>query len=166
MAMRAVERASVRDLRDVDIFTRLADSDLEEIARYCEQDTYAAGEYCALQGDTTEELHIVKEGKVAVEVRIDVAPYTQTVNIATLGRGKVVAWSALVEPNILTASVKCLERTQVINIKASHLQRVFKERPWVEATVMRNLAVVISSRLRDSRAQLVSLIAEMIKQGK
>jgi len=166
MAIKTAERVSVRDLRDVDIFARLTADDLAQIADYCTQDAYEAGEYCAVQGEATEELHIVNEGKVAVGMRVTVVPYTKTVNIATLSRGKVYAWSALVEPNVLTASVKCIEKTRVISIKASDLQRVFKERLWVEAIVMKNLAVIISSRLRDSRAQLVSVIAEMIKQGK
>lgn len=166
MAMKLAERIPVRDLRGVDVFSRLSDDDLSCIANYCIRDVYEAGKYCALQGNTTDELHIVNEGKVAVEMRVDVVPFTQTVNIANLGKGKVCAWSALVEPNVLTASVKCVDRTQVISIKASHLQRIFKERPRVEAVVMRNLAVIISSRLRDSRAQLVALIGEMIKQGK
>lgn len=166
MTIRAAERVMVKDLQGVDVFARLSDSDLAQIASFCTQDTYETGKYCAVQGDTTNQLHIVNEGRVAVEMRIEVAPYTQTINIATLGRGKVYAWSALVEPNILTASVKCLEKTRVINIKDTDLRRVFKEKPWIESVVMKNLAVIISSRLRDSRVQLVALIAEMIKQGK
>ncbi len=84
----------------------------------------------------------------------------------TLGKGKTFAWSALVEPHVLTASVKCVEKAQVISIKASDLERVFKERPIIEVVVMKNLAGVISYRLRESRAQLLHLIAEMVKQGK
>ena len=99
-------------------------------------------------------------------MRIEVTPYTQTISIATLTRGNVFAWSALVEPHVITASVRSTERAQIICIKASDLRRIFKERPSIERVVMKNLATVISSRLRDSMAQLVRLVAEMIKQGK
>lgn len=159
-------RVPVSELRGVDIFAGLSDNDLAQISRICTQEVYDAGEYCARQGDTTDELRIVNVGKVALEMRINVVPYTQTVTIATLTPGKVCAWSALVEPHVLTASIKCLEPTRIIDVKASELERIFDDRPRVECVVMRNLAVVISSRLRDSRTQLVALIAEMIKQGK
>jgi len=54
----------------------------------------------------------------------------------------------------------------VISMPASDLQRIFEEDPTIERVVMKNLAFIIGSRLRDSHAQLERLIAEVIKQGK
>ncbi len=164
--MSTEEQISIKDLQGVDIFAGLSDNDLEQIRKVCIQRTYQAGELCAVQGETTDELRIVNGGKVAIEVRIEVIPYTQTLSVVTLTRGNVFAWSALVEPHVLTASARCIERTQIICIKASDLQHIFKQWSLIERVVMKNLATVISSRLRDSRTQLVRLIAEMIKQGK
>ena len=164
--MNTKEQISIKDVRGVDLFAGLSDQHLEQIAEVCTLRTYQPGERCAVQGETIDELRIVSSGKVAVEMRIEVAPYTQTLSVATLTRGNVFAWSALVEPHILTASVRCIERAQIICIKVSDLQWLFKERPSIERVVMKNLAIVISSRLRDSRDQLVRLVAEMIKQGK
>ena len=70
------------------------------------------------------------------------------------------------EPNVLTSSARCIEKAQIICIKASELQRIIKERPSIEGIVMRNLARIISYRLRDTRNQVVSLVVELIKQGK
>ena len=164
--MNTEDQISIKDLQVVDIFAGLSEQELEPIARVCSQRTYQAGERCAVQGEVTDELLIVNRGKVAIEVRIEVAPYTQTLGITTLTRGNVFAWSALVEPNVLTASSRCTEKAQIICIKASDLQWIFKERPSIERVVMKNLATIISSRLRDSRTQLMRLVAEMIKQGK
>ncbi|MDD5289277.1 MAG: hypothetical protein PHY28_09245, partial [Dehalococcoidales bacterium] len=104
-------------------------------------------------------------GRVAIEMRIDVAPYNQKSTVATLTKGQVCAWSALVEPNVLTSSIKCIEPSEIIAIKASDLQRLFKENPKIELVLMRNLTKVIASRLKDSHRQFVNLVAEMIKQG-
>lgn len=164
--MSTQEQTLIRDLRDTDVFAGLSNHDLEQIAKICSLRTYQAGERCAVQGETTDELGIVNEGKVAIETRIEVAPYTHTLTIATLTRGNVFAWSALVEPHILTASARCIGKSQIICVKATDLQRIFKESPSVERVVMKNLATVISSSLRDSWAQLRRLVAEMIKQGR
>ncbi len=164
--MRTEEQLSARGLRGTDIFAGLSDSSLEQIAKFCKQRLCQAGEYSAVEGEMIDQLLIVNGGKVAIEMRVNVPPHTHTVTVTTLTKGSVGAWSALVPPHVLTASVKCIERTPMISIAASDLQRIFEEEPSIERIVMRNLAGVISSRLRQSRTQLVRLIAEVIKQGK
>ncbi len=159
-------KVSIGELREVDVFAGLSDQDLEIIGELCDVRSYPAGERCAVQGEVIDELRIVHTGRVVVEMRVEAAPYTQTLTITTLSRGNVFAWSAIVEPHVLTASVRCLERTQVLCIKASELERVFRDRPLIERAVMKNLTAIISNRLKGSRSQLVQLVAEMIKQGK
>ena len=164
--MTTEDQVSIKDLQDVDIFAGLTDQELEPIAKACRQRAYQAGERCAAQGEVIDELRILNGGKDALEMRIEVAPYTQTLGLTTLARGNVFAWSALVEPNVLTSSARCIEKAQIICIKASDLQRIIKERSSIERVVMRNLAKIINYRLRDTRNQLVRLVAELIKQGK
>ncbi len=164
--MTSKEQVSIKDLRGVDIFTGLSEHALEEIARNCSQRTYKTGERCAVQGELADELGIVNDGKVAIEMRIEVAPYTQTVSLYTLTRGNMFGWSALVEPHTFTASARCIGEVRAIYIKATNLQRLFKEMPSVEHVMMKNLATIMSLRLRDSYTQLTHLVAEMIKQGR
>ena len=164
--MKVQERISIQDLRGVDIFAGLADHELEQIAKICSRRSYHAGERCAIQGETADEIGIISEGKVSIEMRIEVAPYTQTLGIHTLTRGNLFAWSALVEPNVLTASARCISEVETIRIKTSDLQRLLRENPAIERIVMKNLATIISFRLRESWTQLTRLIAEMIKQGR
>lgn len=163
--MEIVRSVSAEELRGVDIFASLSNDILEKIAGVCIHRTYEAGEYCAVQGKTTDQLLIVNSGKVDVEMRIDVPRYSHTVTTAVLTKGHVCAWSAIVPPHVLTASIRCVERTQMIGVKDSDLQRIFEEKPSVESVVMRNLAAVISSRLKDTREQLIQLVAEVIKES-
>lgn len=156
----------IKDLRGVDIFAGLSNYELEQIAGICRQRIYHAGELCAIQGETTDELRIVNAGKVAIELRIEVAPYTQTLRLATLTGGNAFAYCSLREPYEFIASGRCLGEAQIISIKASDLKRIFRERPSIERVMMRDMAAVMCSRLKDSMTQLVCLVAEMIKQGK
>jgi CRP-like cAMP-binding protein len=160
------EQIAISDLRYADLFVGLSDDDLEQIATSCTWRIFRAGEYCALQGTTTGEIGIISSGKVAIETRIEVPPYAQTLQICILTKGNMVGWSALVPPNILTASVRCMEKSEIIYIKAADLRYIFKESPSIELIVMKNLAAVLSSRLRDSWSQLTGLVSEMVKQGR
>jgi len=155
----------IRDLRGADIFAGLSTYELEQIAKVCSQRTYQNGELCAVQGETIDELRIVTGGKVAVEVRLEVAPFTQTLTVTTLTPGNVFAYCSVVTPYVLIASGRCIGQTQIVSIKAPDLQRIFKERPSIEIIVMRNIATVMCSKLRDSMTQLGRLVTEMIKQG-
>lgn len=164
--MEIAEQVSSKDLWGADVFAGLSDSSLEKIAKLCKQRVYEAGQYCVVQGEVADKLLIVNGGKVASEIQVHVPPNTYTVTITTLTKGRVAAWSALVPPHVLTGSIKCIERTPVISITASDLQRIFEEEPSIERIVMKNLAGIISSRLREIHIQLSRLIAEVIKQGK
>ncbi len=108
--MNTEDQISIKDLQGVDIFAGLSNHDLEQIAKVCSQRIYQPGEQCAVQSEIIYELRIVNGGKVAIEMRIEVTPYTQTLGIATLTRGNVLAWSALVEPHVLTASARCIDK--------------------------------------------------------
>lgn len=163
--METAERVTPADLRETDIFTGLSDENLEEIAQYCTQRTYMAGDYCNVQGKTADQLLIVNGGNVVVEMRVEVPRHSLTVTIATLTKGCVTAWSTLVPPHTLTASVRCVENALMIVINGSDLQRVFNANRAIEATVMRNLAGIISSRYRDSITQISCLCSEVFKEG-
>jgi CRP-like cAMP-binding protein len=153
------------ELRNVDILAGLNPKELEMLSSLCVFKSYATGEYCGHTNETADELLIVNNGKVAIEMRINVQPYNQKLTVATLSKGQVCAWSALVEPYVLTSSIKCIEPSQIIAVKASDIQRIFRENPKFELVMMRNLTKIIASRLRDSHKQFVNLVAEMIKQG-
>lgn len=164
--MKQIKGCMIEDLQGVEVFVGLNDIDLEQIRKLCVHKSYTAGEYCGIHDEPADELLIVNSGKVAIEMGIEVPPYTQKLTVATLTKRQVCSWSALVEPYILTASIKCIEPSQIIAIKASDLMLIFQKVPTIEQVVMRNLTKVIASRLKDSHAQFMNLVAEMIKQGK
>lgn len=163
--MEAIQQVTRAGLKETDIFAGLTDENLEKIARYCTLRTYMSGDYCNIQGKTADQLLIVNEGIVVVEMRVEVPRHSLTVTIATLTKGCVTAWSALVPPHTLTASVRCVEDALMISIKGSDLQYIFEENSAIEATVMRNLAGIISSRYRDSITQISCLCSEVLKEG-
>lgn len=153
------------ELLHVDVLNGLNADDLEGISGLCIFKSYSKGEYCGHANEPADELLIVNKGKVAIEMRIDVPPYNQKLSVAKLSKGQVCAWSALVEPNVLTSSILCVEPSEIIAIKASDMQRLFKKNQNIELVIMKNLTKIIASRLRDSHKQFLNLVVEMIKQG-
>jgi CRP/FNR family cyclic AMP-dependent transcriptional regulator len=57
-------------LRKVSLFQGLTDGQLERIASLCREETHSAGSLILREGEPAEELHILREGRVALEMGI------------------------------------------------------------------------------------------------
>ena len=68
------------------------------------------------------------------------------------------------QPNVYTASAKCLELTDTIYMEASDLVNLFRENSHLGYIMMNNLTTVISSRLTEYRQKLAVEIAATIKK--
>ena len=55
-------------LREVDMFSGLAERNLDRIASLCEEHTYAPGEFLGMQDELGTRLYVVREGEIAASV--------------------------------------------------------------------------------------------------
>jgi CRP-like cAMP-binding protein len=142
-------------LRKSDLFEGLSDDELAAIARMAREETYEIGAVIFRENDIAKNLYIVREGRVAI--LIDIGRGKQTV-IDTVCRNGSFGWSALVPPYILTGTAKVMERTRVIVISGQDLRELCRMNCGTCYTIMEKLATIISSRLKDTRLQLISLM--------
>jgi len=147
---------SVEVLKGFDLFAGLSDDELENIAKVATEHAYAKGTLCFAEGGKAENLELVRSGQVAIEFHIRRLSQHTKVSIMVLGPGRVFAWSALVEPGIFTASARCVERAQIIKMRATDLIDIFEKNSRIGYVVMKNLAATISSRLRHLERREIS----------
>jgi len=145
---------SIEVLKGFDLFAGLSDDELKDIARVATEHVCEKGTLSFAEGGKAENLELVRNGQVAIEFHIRRLSKHAKVTIIVLGPGRVFGWSALVEPGILTASARCVERTQIIKMRATDLIDIFEENNHIGYVVMKNLAATISSRLRRTREKL------------
>lgn len=159
-----ISAPSIEVLKKISLFDGLTDGELVQIAKLCREHSHEAGELCVVEGEKTDYVHFVKRGKVAVEFRIPHAPYGKSITIDTLKEGEVFAWSALVT-GTLTASVRAVEPTEVLDLDAAELTALCERNFHIGYVIMRNLTSVISSRLTRSRLELLRAIGAAIGEG-
>lgn len=145
---------SIEVLKGFDLFGGLSDHELGNIAKVATEHVCEKGTLSFAEGGKAENLEFVRNGQVAIEFYVRRLLKHTKVAIMVLGPGRVFGWSALVEPGILTASARCVERTQIIKMKATDLIDIFEENNHIGYVVMKNLAATISSRLRRTREKL------------
>jgi CRP-like cAMP-binding protein len=141
------------------VFQRLNGEQWQKIASIAEEKTYPAGQIILREGEQAKALYILEEGKVLLEMRV--APYPErtaspTATIQVVTKGELFGWSALVSPNVLTASASTAGKCKVVMINGEQLIEMMDANPVMGYEVMTRLAEVIAGRLKHTREMLMS----------
>jgi len=151
---------AIQILSKFPIFEGLTDDELERIAALCREEVYEAGATIHEEGSAAEYLYIVQDGKVVLEMELELQPYAspRRTTIEVVAKGEAFGWSALVEPYTRTLSAKCMERTRLIILKGSELLDLFDSEPHIGYRITRGVAEMVASRLRDTRQKLTGFL--------
>jgi len=142
-------------LRKSDLLKGLSDSELIEIAKMAREATFEVGVAIFRENDSARDLYIVREGRVAL--LIDIGRNKQTV-IENISRNGSFGWSAMVPPYTFTSAARTLEHTRLIVLAGHDLREFCRTHCSICFSIMENITVIISNRLRDSRLQLINLL--------
>lgn len=148
----------IGSLKAAKIFEGLSEQELELIAAYAREERREAGDVLTREGGGADKLYILLDGAVALKIthRTEFTRDPETVTISQLTRyGEVIGWSALVDPHLYTVTAECVRPSWVIAIDARGLRGMLESRPAIGYGVMKGIARVIRSRLRDTARALV-----------
>ena len=104
--------------------------------------SYSAGDVIFQEGDSGDELFVVRDGEVAVKVRDAV--------VETLGASEIFGEMALVDGKPRSATVVAQTDCVLVPIREKQFLLMIGEAPYFALAVMR----VLVQRLREANAQL------------
>jgi CRP/FNR family cyclic AMP-dependent transcriptional regulator len=141
-------------LKQAGIFHGLTPEQLELIAAIAQEREYHTGDLLFEENSTSDELYIIGRGEVDLQINPmlagedeDIGPIT----IATLRHGQSFGEVALVDQGARTASVRCARYdTCLVVIPRDKLMQLCDEHPQLGYRLMRNLAVDLAAKLRDT----------------
>jgi len=121
--------------------------------------SYACSEDTMLfeQGSRADYLYLLMHG--AVEVRYK--PYDGPPIVLTrLKAGDVVGWSAVIGSPTYTSGARSTTVVEAIRIRGRDLEWLCREHPNTGSVILDRLAQVVSSRWKNARAQVKSMLRE------
>lgn len=118
-------------------------------------EVYEPGTTICRENDEAQTLCILEEGTVAIEVEI--GPLKR-IPVCTVSKGGVFGWSYLVPPYRLTASVISLSKSRGLAINGTDLQQLCNQAPIIGFKIMQNISSVASSRLKNLKLELMSVV--------
>lgn len=140
-------------LRSCELFTGLSDEEIAQVAAIAHKECYEAGELIFAEREAAERLFILQAGRIELCVRLRSAlEPSGEVTVEEVEPGRICGWSSLVKQRRFTASARALEAVEVLSIESDDLNALFDRNAHIGFVVMKQLAEVIASRLRHTRA--------------
>ncbi len=135
----------------------LSREDLEKVANLAAVEQRDRGVVLFREGAESDTLYLVVEGRVALDMHV---PRRGQVRILTIGPGEILAWSALLTDQRMTAMATIVEAATLVAFPAGELQSLCDADRDVGYAVMRRMAVAVARRLLATRLQLLDLYQE------
>ena len=117
----------------------------------------AANRVLFTEGTLCDRIYFLAEGLVALDMHV---PRRDPTRILTVGPGEVLAWSALLSDQRMTATATVLEDTCLVALAAQPLRQLCDADHEIGFALMRLMAMALSRRLLATRLQLLDLFAE------
>lgn len=133
----------VEVLERVELFRALPPAGLARLAERGVSRRFAAGDVLMRQGETSQTLHVIVDGRVRVERAL---AGDRSVTLADLGPGDVVGEMGLLDGAPRSATVTAIEDVETLEIHATVLAVVLIEHPAVSGSLLR----ILSRRLRST----------------
>ena len=115
---------------------------------------FEADRYLAREGDSADQLYLLREGRVALEMT---APGRGTITLLTLEAGELVGVSWLIPPYRWTHDARALEPVRAIALDAACLRRKCEEDHDLGYELMKRFVPVLIARLQGSRLQMLDV---------
>ena len=140
-------------LRATELFSKLSDDELDQVAKCEDERTAAAGEMLIREGQPGTSLYIVRSGRVAVEKGVG----DDRARLAELGSGAIFGEMSLIDNFPTSAAVTTLEASSFLVISRLDLNVLLNWNTVLAAKMWRSFTEMLCYRLRNMNEKLVRL---------
>ncbi len=136
--------------RSVSLFHNLRSRDMGRVMQALQRRAYHAGEELFSEGQPGKAVFIVHSGRVKL---VRNTPKGERV-VGELGPGQIFGEMALLENKPRAAGAVMVEDGDIYLLYTATLESLVRAHPWIGATLMRNLAIMLSGLVRKSNIEM------------
>ena len=165
---------SIELIRRYPIFAGLTQDQIKKLAQVADELSVEAGYSFFREGDELDNYYIVTEGVVNLTIEIPdqlkehslVSQLTNNldmvdITVSNVREGNVFGWSAIVPPNISTASATTSSACRVLAFNCGNLKPLLDEDCEFALQLTLKAAQIIRSRLRDMRIESLAFLSSV-----
>lgn len=142
-----LQRLLTRLLETVEIFSGFTQSELTDILSRAEKCVFQPRQTILTEGSSGTFMYIIIDGEVEISKKLAVGGNKL---LTCLGAGTCFGEMALIDSNVRSATVRSVSRCIMLRLGESE----FRKNPSAAAKLYRNVARLLSGRLRDTNAMI------------
>jgi CRP-like cAMP-binding protein len=147
-------------LKSLSIFNDLPVSYADLLETLFESYSCAARTIVLQQGKPAEYLYLIISGSAEVSYK----PHDgNPITVTHVEKGGVFGWSAVIGSERYTSSTIAIEQLEAVRVRSSDLRKFCAEHPEAAADLLERLANSVSSRWKDAKEQVRSILAQGMK---
>ncbi|MFC2035140.1 cyclic nucleotide-binding domain-containing protein [Chloroflexota bacterium] len=139
------------------MFGTLNEEQLKVVETMCTPEVFEPGEILCKQDTRGDKTYVITEGLVAIILELGPLTHRQ---VQSASNYDVVGWSSVIEPDSSTATVRAIERTEVLAFIGEDLRSLCATRPDIGCRISRGTARVVATRLRHAYTQLLGVYSD------
>ncbi len=149
---------SAEVLKECDMFRELDDEKIQKLVSIAQEESHPAGSVLYREGEASNQLYVVQEGKVFLEMRTDMGPAMRPLQVIIdiVQKREAFGWSAFSEPHLHTLSALTAEPTRLIVFDGEKVAAMMNEECQMGFGIMKGLTRLLASRLNHTRVLLIS----------
>lgn len=136
-----------RLLEAVEIFSGFTQSELTDVLSGAEKCVFLPGQTIITEGSSGHFMYIIIDGEVEISKKLSTG---RNKVLARLGGGNCFGEMALIDNNVRSATVKSVAKCIMLRLSETE----FRRNPPASAKLYRNIARLLSRRLRDTNAMI------------
>jgi len=144
-------------IKGIPIFSSLKEREVKDIGLLFIQEDFKKGEYIFWEGDPSDWLYVVAEGKVRI---IKHSISGKDIILEIIPRGEIFGGVAVLDKRPYPASAQAMEDSRIIKLSRANLFRILDNYPAVAL----DTAIYMGKRLRDAHEMMRRLAAERVEK--
>ena len=149
-------------LKHSQVFEGLTDEQLDRVAALGEVETFPEDAVIVEEDKAGKSCYFVIQGRVDIEIRSPFGGSDKVQKIATIKRGEMFGELSLVDGFLRSASARAVEAIEVLAFENTRLEQLMEDDPRIGYQIMRNVANVLSSRIRTTNMKLRNTLSDIL----
>ncbi len=142
---------TAHEMSEIPFFRNLGGPHADELARIAQPTEYPPGAVLFRQKQDSPFIYFVLAGEVRLEVEVSGREFAE---VHRVGPGELLGWSPVLGRRSMTATARAATPVRLAALGVEELLRLREGNPQFAAAFFREVAVVVSARLDDTRRRL------------
>ena len=149
-------------LKHSQVFEGLSDEQVDRVAELGQVETFPEDTVVVEEDKAGKSCYFVLKGRVDIEIRSPFGGSDKVQKIATIKRGEMFGELSLVDGFLRSASARAVEAIEVLAFENTRLEQLMEDDPRIGYQIMRNVANVLSSRIRTTNMKLRNTLSDIL----